>query len=107
MHTLQSVIWDEDANSTTILAKRAQLTKQMDVWRNASVGAGAYLGEGDRNEPHFQQSFYGSSYEQLLTIKHEWDPENVFWARNAVGSEVYNIETQDTLNDENGRLCKA
>lgn len=107
MHTIQSVLWDADANSTAILAKRALLTERMDAWRNVSAGAGAYLGEGDRNEPTFQQSFYGSNYEKLLAIKQKWDPKNVFWAKNAVGSDVFEIETLSTLNDENGRLCKV
>lgn len=46
----------------------------------------------------WQQKFYGSKYDKLRQIKNKWDPSSLY-ARNAVGSEDYVV-------DSNGRLCK-
>ncbi len=77
------------------------------MWRNLSQGAGSYLGESDRDEIDFQQSFYGINYPRLLEIKNQVDPSDVFWAKTAVGSEVWDTVTKDVMNDENGKLCKV
>lgn len=56
-----------------------------------SPGAGAYLGESDRDEVDFQQSFYGKNYAGLLEIKTYLDPWDIFWAKTAVGSERWAV----------------
>lgn len=61
---------------------------------------GAYLNEGDFNQPNWQSAFYGVNYQKLLGIKDRYDPRGLFYARTAVGSERW-IERED------GRLCRA
>lgn len=61
--------------------------------------SGAYMNEGDVNEPNFQQSFYGKNYERLLSIKRKYDPDDVFYAKTAVGSEFWQVKAD-------GKLCK-
>ncbi|KAI1496234.1 FAD binding domain-containing protein [Biscogniauxia marginata] len=59
----------------------------------------AYLNEADFQEPDFQTTFYGDHYAKLLSIKQTYDPQDIFYARTAVGSDRWQ-EGQD------GRLCK-
>ncbi len=43
---------------------------------------------------------YGANYDRLLSIKKKYDPNDMFYATAAVGSDVWTVEA-------NGRLCKA
>lgn len=80
----------------------------MDMWREVSPGAGAYMNEGDPGEPGWKQAFFGSNYERLLEIKRERDPWGVFWAATTVGSDEWEVETEDGYpRSQNGRLCRA
>ncbi|KAJ5086965.1 FAD binding domain protein [Penicillium alfredii] len=62
-------------------------------------GSGAYLNEGDFNQPDWQRVFYGRNYPRLEAIKVRYDPRDMFYARTAVGSERW-VERKD------GRLCR-
>jgi hypothetical protein len=79
----------------------------MKKWRDITPGSGSYLNEADRLEPNWQQSFWGDKYTKLAQIKEEWDPKDVFWAINAVGSEGWVVESVDGLPNENGKLCQV
>ncbi|CEI65633.1 hypothetical protein FVEN_g8890 [Fusarium venenatum] len=61
---------------------------------------GAYMNEGDRNDPDYRQAFYGSLYQTHLASKNKWDPTHLFYCPTCVGSEYW-VETAD------GALCKA
>jgi hypothetical protein len=76
------------------------ITAKTDVLRKLAPETGAYFNEADVNEPDWQQAFFGDNYAQLLNIKRNVDPRNLFWCRQCVGSEVM-VEEGD------GRLCKA
>ncbi|KAJ5136425.1 FAD binding domain protein [Penicillium atrosanguineum] len=65
-----------------------------------SPGGGAYLNEADWRQPDWQSVFYGDKYPLLEVIKAKYDPEHVFYARTAVGSEWWHEELD-------GRLCRA
>ncbi|KAK7731044.1 hypothetical protein SLS53_008846 [Cytospora paraplurivora] len=60
----------------------------------------AYLNEADMNQPNWQKTFYGPNYPRLLSIKQRYDPDGIFWAKTAVGSEGWEIASD-------GRLCKV
>lgn len=59
----------------------------------------AYLNEADYQASDFQHLFYGEQYPRLLSTKHKYDPEGLFYAKTAVGSEKW-AEMSD------GRLCR-
>ncbi|OTA53870.1 FAD binding domain-containing protein [Hypoxylon sp. EC38] len=61
---------------------------------------GAYLNEADFRQPDFQRVFYGNNYDRLLSIKHKYDPYDIFYGPTAVGSESWQVETD-------GRLCRT
>ncbi|RYN57181.1 hypothetical protein AA0114_g2386 [Alternaria tenuissima] len=89
-----------------IIEERLNMTYGvMQKWRDITPGSGSYLSEGDRLEPNFQWSFWGSFYPRLLEAKRKFDPFNLFWATGAVGSEFFNVRSVDGLPNENGKLC--
>lgn len=62
--------------------------------------SGAYLNEPDFRQPNWKQAFYGANYDKLRNIKSKYDPENIFFAVKAVGSDQWTVS-----ND--GRMCEA
>ena len=86
---------------------RARFNAIMDTWRAASPGAGAYINEADPEEPDWQTSFFGENYGRLLDIKKKWDPWGLFWAPTTVGSEDWEVRTEDGLRTQNGPLCRV
>lgn len=108
LHAITSQRWDVKASVADIRAARTSLTNgTMKKWRDITPGSGSYLNEADRLEPNWQQSFWGDKYTKLAQIKEEWDPKDVFWAINAVGSEGWIVESVDGLPNENGKLCQV
>ncbi|KAJ5380616.1 FAD-linked oxidoreductase sor8 [Penicillium cataractarum] len=65
-----------------------------------SPNSGAYLNEADWKQPDWQKTFYGSHYSALEEIKRKFDPDEMFYARTAVGSEAWTEQSD-------GRLCRA
>ena len=59
--------------------------------------SGAYSNEADVREPNFQQTFFGTNYAKLKSIKQTYDPEGLFIVGAGVGSEDW---------DEDG-LCRV
>lgn len=91
----------------TVKAAHDRLNKYMVPIREATKGSGAYTNEADVQEPNFQSSFWGSNYNKLKKIKCNWDPSGVFWAPASVGSESWEVQTEDGLPTQNGRLCRV
>ncbi|RYP80263.1 hypothetical protein DL769_002565 [Monosporascus sp. CRB-8-3] len=84
----------------------------MGPWREvapASEGGGAYLNEAHPMERNWQREFYGEQYGRLLSIKRRWDPRDVFYAMTGVGSEGWEVMSQevDGVLTQNGRLCRV
>ena len=65
-------------------------------------GGGAYLNEANFQQPDYQTAFYGGNYDRLLQIKDKYDPDQIFYALTAVGSDRW-YEDQS----RGGRLCPA
>lgn len=100
--------WAAGSTDAQIQQASETLTNDwMARWREVSPGAGAYMSEGDINEPDFQQAFYGSHYERLLKLKKKYDPTGLFYAPTAVGSEDWYVTDQlPWIPTQNGRLCR-
>ena len=85
----------------------------MAPWRAvapASRGGGAYLNEANPIERDWQTEFYGAeTYARLLRVKRRRDPRGVFYATTAVGSEDWEVgsEERDGVLTQNGRLCRV
>jgi len=63
-------------------------------------GGGAYLNEGDFQQPDWQTVFYGSNYNALKWIKDKYDPFQIFYALTGVGSDRWRQESD-------GKLCSC
>ncbi|KJZ77716.1 hypothetical protein HIM_02893 [Hirsutella minnesotensis 3608] len=100
-------------DATVEQTRRTQRHLMNDVlqpWRDAAPASklgGSYLNEGSVSEPNWQQDFFGSSYPQLLRIKRQWDPSDVFYATAGVGSERWEVRTEEQgIQTQNGPLCR-
>ncbi|TGJ81845.1 hypothetical protein E0Z10_g6919 [Xylaria hypoxylon] len=51
--------------------------------------SGSYMNEGNFRQPDWQNQFFGSNYDRLLAVKQKYDPDNLFYAPQAVGSEYW------------------
>ena len=60
----------------------------------------AYMNECDFQQRNFQQVLYGVKYDRLLEIKDKHDPDQIFYAITAVGSERWYSN-----GERGGRLC--
>ena len=56
--------------------------------------------QGDWHDPDWAQAFHGNNYPRLKSIKAKYDPNDVFYATTAVGSDDWVIEAP-------GRLCRV
>jgi Berberine and berberine like len=93
---MHSQLWDDGyaIGPVELLASRwTRFEKYFKLWRDVSPAAGAYMGEADPAEPNWQQAFYGEHYPRLISIKKKWDPWGLFWAKTAVGSEGWEVQT--------------
>ena len=63
-------------------------------------GGGCYLNEADFLDSNWQDAFYGTNYHRLRGVKKIFDPEDVFYARTAVGSDEWVVA-------DGGRLCRV
>ncbi|RYP55520.1 hypothetical protein DL769_010136 [Monosporascus sp. CRB-8-3] len=66
--------------------------------QSITPNGGVYLNEADFQAPDFQTTFYGDHYEKLLAIKQKYDPDDIFYAKTAVGSDRWEQRLD-------GRLC--
>ncbi|KAF1953554.1 FAD binding domain protein [Byssothecium circinans] len=101
MNLVVGLLWDDTDWNANIESQRL-ITEEFipALDRVSEQPPSAYMNEADPREPNWQSVFYGSNYEELLRIKKNYDPYDLFWARTAVGSESW-VEGSD------GRLCRA
>lgn len=93
---MHAQLWDDGYAIGPVelqVQKYKRFARYFQLWRDVSPGAGAYMGEADPAEPNWQNAFYGEHYPRLLSIKKKWDPWGLFWAKTAVGSEDWEVQT--------------
>lgn len=108
-HLIFASTWTRTTDEATIKAASDKLTFDwMERIRDLTPSSGAYLGEADYIEPDFAQAFYGSNYPKLKQLKSKYDPLDVFYATNAVGSEKWELQGRvlENLPSQNSRLCR-
>ncbi len=101
VHAIVVGPWDWTIPWSDMLARETELTDSvMPALQSATPGAGMYLNEANFREPNWQHEFYGQNWPRLSTIKKQVDPNELLYARTAVGSEAW-------AEDGNGRLCRV
>ncbi|KAI1455087.1 FAD/FMN-containing isoamyl alcohol oxidase MreA [Annulohypoxylon moriforme] len=104
---LQTIFMEAEYSSTISWADKKAVESQLVDFAErridslVSADVGAYLNEASFSpEVDWKTQFYGSNYQKLVDIKHKYDPNNVFWAMTAVGSDALTVAAD-------GRLCGA
>ncbi|KAJ3531215.1 hypothetical protein NM208_g8974 [Fusarium decemcellulare] len=101
VHATLTTPWSFTAPWSDMLDLQNLMTdKIMPEIEAVTPGSGAYMNEADFRQPDFQNQFFGSNYNRLLSIKKKWDKYSFFYAGNAVGSEQWSIAN-------NGKMCRA
>ncbi|MGC1547324.1 MAG: FAD-dependent oxidoreductase [Rhodanobacter sp.] len=70
----------------------AHISHAMDALLSVAPGAGSYVSESDYFETSWQQSFWGSNYPKLASVKAKYDPEGLFFVHHGVGSEAWSAD---------------
>ncbi|KAH8892559.1 FAD-binding domain-containing protein [Thozetella sp. PMI_491] len=108
MHAAMMEVQPVGLTASEAMARDARVGQYMDLWRAATNGSGAYMNEGDPEEPNWQQAFFGDNYARLLRIKRKWDPWGLFWAATTVGSEAWEVHPVGGYpGSQNGMLCRT
>ncbi|KAF1362287.1 FAD-binding domain-containing protein [Lizonia empirigonia] len=94
--------WDWNATQSEMQARKELLVNTLiPALEKATPGAGTYLNEIDAQwKGDWKTELYGVNYPRLLDIKNKYDPNHVFYAWTAIGSDSW-------VTDSSGRLCKA
>ncbi|BDD63893.1 hypothetical protein MPDQ_003948 [Monascus purpureus] len=92
--------WKWDARQEMLVEQQKMTDEYIQRLTDLSPDSGAYMNEGDFRQPNFQKYFYGVNYPKLRQIKAKYDPNDLFYALTAVGSDEW-----AQLSD--GRLCRA
>ncbi|ORY71963.1 putative FAD-dependent isoamyl alcohol oxidase [Pseudomassariella vexata] len=84
-----------------IALKERLVTVHVPAIEAATPGSGVYLNEMDPlYQGDWKANMYAGNYDRLLSIKHQYDPDYLFYGRFAVGGDEFTI-------DGSGRLCRA
>ncbi|KAI2629002.1 FAD/FMN-containing isoamyl alcohol oxidase MreA [Xylaria nigripes] len=101
IETVIEVNYNQTASIEDNKKRQDQITYDLEPQlEQLTTGGGAYINEGDFQQPGWQQAFYGDNYKALVNIKNRYDPFHLFYATTAVGSEYW-------IPQNDGRLCKA
>jgi FAD/FMN-containing dehydrogenase len=68
------------------------IEKAMREVRKLLPTAGSYVSETNFFEPEWQQSFWGSNYARLRSVKEQYDPDGLFFVHHGVGSERWSAD---------------
>lgn len=70
-------------------AQRTQLQNTISAsiqpFKALTPGGGCYVNEGDWMEENWQQTFFGTNYDRLLSVKKQYDPTGLFQCWKCVG----------------------
>lgn len=102
IHMQMTLPWDNTPSAwPKMIADQFRLTNELVPQVEAvTPGSGTYMNEGDFRTADWQDKWFGKNYNQLLSIKKQWDPNFLFYGLKTVGSEAWNV-------DDNGRVCRV
>jgi FAD binding domain/Berberine and berberine like len=82
---LPGAVIDKEAGHKS---KRAVDNAIAELWKVAPR-AGSYVSESNYFNQSWQESFWGTNYPRLLSIKRKYDPDGLFFVHHGVGSETW------------------
>lgn len=84
-HVVAAQAWTQNFPQYLKDSFAIQTNKAVQPLRDLSPGGGAYYSEVSTLEDAWQSTFFGSNYAQLLAVKVQFDPLNVFNVWKGVG----------------------
>ncbi|PQE10687.1 isoamyl alcohol oxidase protein [Rutstroemia sp. NJR-2017a BVV2] len=101
VHSLLTLPWNFTAPWDDMIALQDEITYSVVPQLEAATpNSGAYLNEGNSRQIGWKQDFYGVNYGKLLSIKNKYDPNHMFYAVTAIGSDIWTVGAD-------GRMCRA
>ncbi|KDN46581.1 hypothetical protein RSAG8_04234, partial [Rhizoctonia solani AG-8 WAC10335] len=76
-HTLLVGFWNYNSSADQQAAVYSTVSAAADKLRAVTPGSGAYQNEADVSEPDHENSFWGSNYDRLVSIKKKYDPKGL------------------------------
>ncbi|CAE6490663.1 unnamed protein product [Rhizoctonia solani] len=76
-HTLLVGFWNYNSNADQQATVYSTVSAAADKLRAITPGSGAYQNEADVSEPDHENSFWGSNYDRLVSIKKKYDPKGL------------------------------
>ncbi|PWY80895.1 FAD-binding domain-containing protein [Aspergillus sclerotioniger CBS 115572] len=92
--------WKWDDRQAMLVEQYKMTYEYLPLLERLAPNSGAYMNEGDFRQPNFQRAFYGVNYPRLRQIKAKYDPNDIFYAQTAVGSDEWTVFAD-------GRLCRV
>lgn len=71
---------------------RASIHRGMDVLRALAPENGSYVSESNFFEDDWKNSYWGSNYPRLASIKKRYDPDGLFFVHHGVGSDEWSAD---------------
>ncbi len=100
VHNIVARGWAPGTNASIQQAIHEDITNvKVAAMKALAPNTGAYMNEGDRQDPDYLADFYGEHLPFLERVKARYDPGDVFYCPTCVGSERW-------AEDEKGRLCR-
>ncbi|KAL9094789.1 MAG: hypothetical protein Q9165_003060 [Trypethelium subeluteriae] len=82
--------WDWNSSWSENSAVEERITNSIDpLLRSVMPDSGSYLNEANPYQKTWKEDFYGVNYDRLRSVKQTWDPQNLFYAKTAVGSDEW------------------
>lgn len=101
VHNIAARGWAPGSDAATQEAVRQDITNtKVAAMKKIAPRTGAYMNEGDVQDPAFLDDFYGQHQWRLGAIKRRYDPEDVLYCPTCVGSERWK-------EDSTGKLCRV
>ena len=85
-------IHDHEPNVAKGRSAAALIHRAMNELRLVAGDSGAYVSESNFFEQNFQRSYWGANHTHLAQIKQKYDPEDLFFVHNGVGSEKWTAD---------------
>ncbi|RMZ37648.1 hypothetical protein AFCA_001903 [Aspergillus flavus] len=99
-HMLLYTGWEFDQREKMVEAQKLMTEVLVPAFSKLAPESGAYLNEADFHQPDFKTAFFGNNYDKLRAIKAKYDPNDLFYALTAVGSDEWTVS-------ESGRMCRG
>ncbi|KAJ5109539.1 hypothetical protein N7456_006214 [Penicillium angulare] len=92
--------WNETAPWSKMISDQWKITNDYVPQLEAlTPDGGCYQNEANFRQPRWKQTFFGSNYSPLSSVKRKWDPESFFYVLKGVGSDSWNVSNS-------GRMCQ-